>query len=128
MKTKQTLTIGKPIKLIYTGVEQCDFLYYIICVLAPYANKIIVADNSVSNDLFHSMCAESEADVHEIKNVLFAKNADLNNSEEVNLVDVVIDYEGENPVIDFTTEDLTNAVFLVKIGRASCRERVFRAV
>ena len=92
-------------KIICAGYEQCDFVYYLACTLSMFVNRIIVIDDSVTQDLFNAVCDDVAANVHEWRNIVFTRNVDIKDSQEFADADIVIDYAGLNEDFEIKTDD-----------------------
>lgn len=91
------------IRLIYNGLERCDFIYYLSLLLAKDSTQIIVNDTSVSGDLFRLFPTEDEQ-YFEYKNIIFTRHLDeLASFEALKGIDYYIEYRGLNIVNNGTT-------------------------
>ena len=83
-------------KIVYVGLEQCDIVYHLATVLSLKSEKLIVVDDSLSHDLFKSVCKDPDAYVYEWRNIIFARDIDLWKSDEIYDADYIIEYAGMN--------------------------------
>lgn len=79
-------------KILYVGIERCDFVYYLSAVLS-LKGSVLVADNSLSGDLFLSVCKKKDENVAEWRNVTCARNLDVQASD-TSAYDYIITYAG----------------------------------
>lgn len=84
-------------RIVYVGLERGDFIYYLASVLSVTA-KILVADNSVTGDLFKAV-NKSDDTVYEYRNITYVRNldiaaSDMDNAE--NSYDYILIYAGQD--------------------------------
>lgn len=96
-------------KIVYAGLERCDFVYHLTNILSLVSGKIIVVDTSLSQDMFKSVCSDEYADIYEWRNIIFLRNVeDFWSSSELVDTDYVIEYVGmgdHEKVADFGDEE-----------------------
>ncbi len=81
------------IRLIYSGLERCDFVYYLAQLVASTSAQVIVNDTSITGDLFRIFPTEEQ--YYEYKNIIFARNLDEYGSfEALDGIDYYIEYRG----------------------------------
>ena len=93
------------IRLIYNGLERCDFIYYLSLLLAGKSTQIVVNDTSISGDLFKIFNIPEDSEQYfEYKNIIFTRNLDeIASFEALNGIDYYIEYRGLNVVNNGTT-------------------------
>lgn len=108
-------------RIVYVGVERCDFLYHFINILSTKGD-VLVADNSIYCDLFTSVCKEKDENVYEWRNVTYVKNVDITSSNTSDY-DYVVIYAGMDPLPEYYNDPET-FVLVMPDYTAQCLEVV----
>ncbi len=98
------------IRLIYNGLERCDFIYYLSLLIADKSTTVVVNDTSISGDLFELFPAGDEQ-YFEYKNIIFTRNLDeIASFEALSGVDYYVEYRGMNLVNLGTTPNTFHVI------------------
>jgi hypothetical protein len=67
-------------KVVYIGLERCDFIYQ-LAVIASLKGAVLLVDNSRTGDLFSIIGKDSDDDIVERHNMHITKNLNVKNSD-----------------------------------------------
>lgn len=82
-------------KIMYIGLERCDFVYHLATILSLQGN-VLINDRSETLELIKTLSPYEDLDEQvEWRNMIFVKDKDLNNSD-LSEFEYVIDYAGMN--------------------------------
>lgn len=79
-------------RIVYAGLERCDFIYHLITVLSQ-RGSVLAVDNSVVGDLFSSVCKEEGESVAEWNNITYVRNVDVEKTD-TDYYEYVVVYAG----------------------------------
>lgn len=94
-------------KIVYVGLERCDFIYHLITILS-LKGSVLAVDNSRRQDLYECESQDSNKAIVEWRNITFASNIDMKQSN-TNDYDYVVIYAG----LSVEDEDFSDAFTLL---------------
>lgn len=95
-----------------SGIEKCDFTYYLSEILKKQGNTVVVVDNSMEGDLWNSVQKNytTTPQPYKISNIGYLRNVEIN-LDAVDEIDYLICYLGYNTCTDFL--QCSDIVFLM---------------
>lgn len=95
-----------------SGIEKCDFTYYLSEILKKQGNTVVVVDNSMEGDLWNSVQKNytTTPQPYKISNIGYLRNVEIN-LDAVDEIDYLICYLGYNACTDFL--QCSDIVFLM---------------